>query len=73
MEHSSTGGGVANCKHSEKQSAVFLRKVAIFLSEDPAMSLLGIYLNDAQPYHKDKYSIIFIEAFFINSQKLEAI
>ena len=43
----------------------FLRKLAISLSQNPVISLLGIYSNDAQPYHKDTCSTLFIVALFI--------
>ena len=38
------------------------------LSQDPAIPLLGIYPNDAQSYHKDMYSIMFIVALFMNTE-----
>jgi len=38
----------------------FLREFDIVLHEDPAISLLGIYPNDAPTYNKDTYSIMFI-------------
>jgi hypothetical protein len=43
----------------------FLRKLAITLPQDPAIQLLGIYLNDATPFHKDTCSFIFITALFV--------
>jgi hypothetical protein len=43
----------------------------IVLPEDPAISLLGIYLKDAPIYNKDTCSTMFIAALFIISQKLE--
>jgi hypothetical protein len=35
------------------------------LPEDPAIPLLGIYLEDAPTCHKDTYSSLFIAALFI--------
>ena len=35
------------------------------LLEDPAIPLLGIYLKDAPPYHKDTCSSMFIAALFV--------
>jgi hypothetical protein len=43
----------------------FLRKLDIALPEDPAISLLGIYLEDVPTCHKDTCSIMFIAAVFI--------
>ena len=43
----------------------FLRKLGNNLLQDPVIPLLGIYLKDAQSYHKDMYSIMFIAALFI--------
>jgi hypothetical protein len=37
----------------------------IVLPEDPAIPLLGLYLKDASPYHKDMCSSMFISALFI--------
>jgi hypothetical protein len=42
----------------------FLRKLEIVLPEDPDIPLLGIYLKDAPPYHKDMCSTMFIATFF---------
>ena len=44
---------------------LFLRKLKIVLSEDPAIPLLGIYPKDAPTYNKDTCSIMFIEFLFI--------
>ena len=43
----------------------FLKKLEIFLSEDPAIPLLGIYPKDAPTYNKDICSTMFIAALFI--------
>jgi hypothetical protein len=43
----------------------FLRKLDIVLSEDPAIPLLGIYLEDAPTCKKDTCSTMFIAAVFI--------
>jgi hypothetical protein len=48
----------------------FLRKLEIVLSEDPDISLLGIYPKDAPPYHKDTCYTMFRAVIFVN-QKLE--
>jgi hypothetical protein len=37
----------------------------VVLPEDPAIPLLGIYLEDAPTYNKDTCSTMFIEALFI--------
>jgi hypothetical protein len=42
-----------------------LRKLNIVLPEDPDISLLGIYLEDAPMYNKDTYSTMFKAALFI--------
>jgi hypothetical protein len=41
------------------------QKIGIDLPEDSAVSLLGIHLKDAPPYHKDACSLIFIVALFV--------
>jgi hypothetical protein len=43
----------------------FLRKLNIVLPEDPAIPLLGIYLEDAPTCNKDTCSTMFIAALFI--------
>ena len=43
----------------------FLRKLGNNLPQDPAIPLLGIYPKDAQLYHKDICSTIFIAALFV--------
>jgi hypothetical protein len=42
-----------------------LRKLKIVLPGDLAIPLLGIYLKDIPPYHKDMCSTMFIEALFV--------
>ena len=49
----------------------FLRKLDIVLPEDPAIPLLGIYLEDVPTCNKDTCFAMFIAALFYNSQKLE--
>ena len=39
--------------------------MGINLPQDPAIPLLGIYPKDAQSYHKDICSVMFIAALFI--------
>ena len=41
-----------------------LRKLEIFLPEDPDISLLGIYPEDAPAFNKDICSTMFIAALF---------
>jgi hypothetical protein len=43
----------------------FLRKLDIVLLENPAIPLLGIYLEDVPTCNKDTYSSVFIAALFI--------
>ena len=43
----------------------FLRKLGSNLLQDPTMPLLGIYPKDAQSYHKDICSTMFIAALFV--------
>jgi hypothetical protein len=42
--------------------------LAIDLSQDPAISFLGIYPKDAPPYHKDICSTMLIAALFITTR-----
>jgi hypothetical protein len=44
---------------------LFLRKLDTVLPEDPAIPLLGIYLEDAPACSKDTCSTMFIAALFI--------
>jgi hypothetical protein len=43
----------------------FLRKLSIVLLDDPTISLLGIYPEDALTCNKDTCSAMFIAAIFI--------
>ena len=43
----------------------FLRKLGVTLPEDPAILLLGIYLEDSPACNKDTCSTMFIAALFI--------
>ena len=43
----------------------FLKKMELVLPEDPAITLLSIYLNDALTYNKDSCSTMFIAALLI--------
>ncbi|WP_080051904.1 hypothetical protein [Oceanospirillum multiglobuliferum] len=43
----------------------FLRKLGIELPQDPAIPLLGIYPRNADSYHKDTCSAMFIAALFV--------
>ena len=47
----------------------FLRKLEIDLPEDPSVQLLGIYPKDTPPYHRGKYSTMFIEALFVIARR----
>jgi hypothetical protein len=62
-EHSSIVGGIASWyNHSGNQfSLVVPQKI----EQDPAITLLGIYPNDAPTYNKDICSTMFIVALFI--------
>ena len=42
-----------------------LRKLGIDLPPNPAIPLLGIYPKDAQSYHKDTYSTMFLATLFV--------
>ena len=42
-----------------------IRKLGNNLPQDPAIPLLGIYPKDAQLYHKDMCSTMFIAALFV--------
>jgi hypothetical protein len=44
---------------------LFLRKLDIVLPEDPAIPLLGIYLENATTCNRDTSSTMFIVALFI--------
>ena len=60
-EHSSIVGGIASWKSVWR----FLRELDIVLPEDPAIPLLGIYLEDVPTGKKDTCSTKFIAALFI--------
>jgi hypothetical protein len=65
-EHSSIVGG--DCKLVQPLCKLvwqFLRKLYIVLSEDPAISLLGIYPEDSLTCNKDTCSTMFIADLFI--------
>ena len=47
---------------------LFLRKLDIVLSEDPAIPLLGIYPEDAPTCNKDTCSTLFITVIFIKPE-----
>ena len=68
-EHSSIVGGIASLyNHSGNQSggsSIFLRKLDIGLTEDPAIPLLGIYPEDIPTGNKDTCSTMFVAALFI--------
>jgi hypothetical protein len=49
----------------------FLRKLEIDLPEDPVIPLLGIYLKDAPPYHKDMCLTMLIAVLFITARNLK--
>jgi hypothetical protein len=48
-----------------KSGWLFHRKLEIILSEDAAITLLGIYLKGAPTYNKGISSTMFITALFI--------
>jgi hypothetical protein len=48
-----------------KSVCLFLRKLDIVLSKDPAITLLGIYPEDAPTCNKDTYCTMFIATLFI--------
>ena len=50
-------------------SLVVPQKLDIVLLEDPAMSLLGIYPDDAPTCNKDTCSTMFIAALFIIARR----
>jgi hypothetical protein len=43
----------------------FLKKLVIFLSQDPTIPLLGLYPKDAPLYHRDTCSIMHVVDLFI--------
>ena len=65
-EHFSIVGGIASWyDHSGNQfggpQKLVLRKLDIVLPDDPAISLPGIYLEDAPTCNKDTCSTMFID------------
>jgi hypothetical protein len=65
-EHFSIAGGIASWhNHSGNQSGGSSEKLDIVLPEDPPITLLGIYREDAPTYNKDTCSTMFIAALFI--------
>jgi hypothetical protein len=48
-----------------------LRKLNIVLPEDPDIPLLGIYPEDAPPYHRGTCSTKFIVALFVIARNWE--
>jgi hypothetical protein len=59
-------GGIASLyNHSGNQSGVSSKKLDIVLLEDPAIPLLGIYLEDVLTGKKDTCYTMFIVALFI--------
>jgi hypothetical protein len=64
-KHSSIAGGIASWYNHSGNHWQFLRKLDIILLEDPAISLLGIYPEDAPICNKDTCFTMFISALFI--------
>ena len=65
-EHSSIVGGIASLYNQLWKSVWwFLRKLDTVLPVDPAIPLLGIYLEDVPTGNKDTCSTMFIAALFI--------
>ena len=58
------GVNVNLCRHFGNQYGSF-RKLGIRLPQDPAIPFLDIYPKDAQSYHKDTRSTMFIAALFV--------
>ena len=57
--------GVQTCTATLEISTAIFQKIGNNLPQDPVMLLLGIYPKDAQSYHKDVCSTIFIAALFV--------
>ena len=68
-KHSSIAGGIASWYNHSGNHWQFLRKLDIILLEDPAISLLGIYPEDAPTYNKDTFSTTFITAVCIIARR----
>jgi hypothetical protein len=49
----------------------FLRKLGLDVTQEAAISLLGIYPRDAPYYHMDTCSTMFIPALFVMSRNWE--
>ena len=57
--------GVQNCTGTLEINMVVSQKWGINLSQDPAIPFLDMYPKDADPFHKDIFSTMFIRALFI--------
>jgi hypothetical protein len=57
--------GLQACTTTLEISPVVPQKIAIVLSEDPAIPLLGIFPEDVPTGNKNKCSTMFIVALFI--------
>jgi hypothetical protein len=55
--------GLQACEITLETIWWFLRKLEIVLPEDPAISLLGIYIKDVPTSHKGMCSTTFIASF----------
>jgi hypothetical protein len=64
-EHSIIGGIARWYNHSGNQSGSSSEKLDIVLQEDPAIPLLGIYLENVPTCNKDICSTMFIAVLFI--------
>jgi hypothetical protein len=64
-EHSYIAGRSANLYTTLEINFIVPQKKGIVLPPDLAISLLGIYLKDAPPSHKDTCSTMSIAALFI--------
>jgi hypothetical protein len=49
-------------------SVMFLIKMGMEVSQDPAISLLGVYSNDTSFYHRDPCSTMFTDVLFTISR-----
>ena len=57
--------GKKNPSTSHQTVGRFLRKLGNNLPQNPAILLLGVYPKDAQSYHKNMCSALFIAALFV--------
>ena len=57
--------GVQTSTAALEISMMIYQKIRKQPSSDPAISLLGLYSKDAQSYHKDMCSVMFIAALFV--------